>query len=116
MLRHCFWSAVSFRADCDVRIQMEKIHELKTRRGSGEQCGSRGPVRRHRWLGSTRRSFARALCQSRQGTHYCRLTFIRGNKNHAFGIEMLGTILLIILILILVGALPTWPYSASWGY
>jgi hypothetical protein len=29
---------------------------------------------------------------------------------------MLGTILLIILILILLGALPTWPYSAAWGY
>jgi hypothetical protein len=28
----------------------------------------------------------------------------------------MGTILLIILILLLVGALPTWPYSASWGY
>lgn len=28
----------------------------------------------------------------------------------------LGTILLIILILILLGALPTWPYSRSWGY
>ena len=29
---------------------------------------------------------------------------------------MLGTILLIILILMLVGALPTWPHSKSWGY
>jgi hypothetical protein len=28
----------------------------------------------------------------------------------------LGTLLLIVLILILVGAFPTWPYSASWGY
>jgi hypothetical protein len=28
----------------------------------------------------------------------------------------LGTILLIILILALVGALPAWPYSSSWGY
>ena len=28
---------------------------------------------------------------------------------------MLGTILLIILILILIGALPTWPYSSGWG-
>jgi hypothetical protein len=28
----------------------------------------------------------------------------------------LGTILLIILILILIGALPTWPHSRSWGY
>ena len=28
----------------------------------------------------------------------------------------MGTILLIILILILIGALPTWPHSRSWGY
>jgi len=29
---------------------------------------------------------------------------------------MLGTILLILLILLLVGALPTWPHSRSWSY
>jgi hypothetical protein len=29
---------------------------------------------------------------------------------------MLGTILLIVLILMLVGAFPTWPHSRSWGY
>jgi hypothetical protein len=29
---------------------------------------------------------------------------------------MLGTILIIILILVLLGALPTWPYSSGWGY
>lgn len=28
----------------------------------------------------------------------------------------LGTILLIVLILVLIGALPTWPYSSGWGY
>jgi hypothetical protein len=28
----------------------------------------------------------------------------------------IGTILLIILVLFLVGALPTWPHSANWGY
>jgi len=28
----------------------------------------------------------------------------------------LGTLLLIILILMLVGALPTWPHSRKWGY
>jgi len=28
----------------------------------------------------------------------------------------IGTILLVLLILILVGALPTWPYSSGWGY
>ena len=27
-----------------------------------------------------------------------------------------GTILLIILILILIGAIPAWPYSRGWGY
>jgi Protein of unknown function (DUF3309) len=29
---------------------------------------------------------------------------------------MLGTILIVLLILMLVGSLPTWPYSRSWGY
>jgi len=29
---------------------------------------------------------------------------------------MVRTLLLIILILLLIGALPTWPYSHSWGY
>ena len=28
----------------------------------------------------------------------------------------LGTILLIVLILLLIGVLPTWPHSSSWGY
>ena len=28
----------------------------------------------------------------------------------------MSTILLVILILLLVGALPTWPYSSGWGY
>ena len=29
---------------------------------------------------------------------------------------MLSTILIVVLILLLVGALPTWPYSTNWGY
>jgi hypothetical protein len=29
---------------------------------------------------------------------------------------MLGTILLILLVLLLIGALPTWPHSKAWGY
>lgn len=28
----------------------------------------------------------------------------------------LGTILLIVLILMLIGAIPSWPHSRSWGY
>jgi hypothetical protein len=29
---------------------------------------------------------------------------------------MLGTIVLVILILMLLGAIPTWPHSKNWGY
>jgi hypothetical protein len=38
-----------------------------------------------------------------------RVGFERGNV-------MLGTILIVILILLLIGALPSWPYSTGWGY
>jgi len=31
-------------------------------------------------------------------------------------IMSLGTILLIVLILLLIGAIPSWPHSRSWGY
>lgn len=29
---------------------------------------------------------------------------------------MLGTILVVVLVLILIGSLPSWPYSSGWGY
>lgn len=29
---------------------------------------------------------------------------------------MLGTVLIIVLLLMLIGALPTWPHSREWGY
>lgn len=32
------------------------------------------------------------------------------------GTHMLGTILIVILLLALLGALPTWPHSRNWGY
>ena len=40
------------------------------------------------------------------------------NKNHKLeGVNMsLGTILIILLILALIGVMPTWGYSTSWGY
>jgi Protein of unknown function (DUF3309) len=41
----------------------------------------------------------------------------RGDQNNAREKTMsLGTILLIVLILMLVGVLPTWPHARSWGY
>ena len=30
--------------------------------------------------------------------------------------DIMNTVLLVVLILLLVGALPTWPHSANWGY
>ena len=37
--------------------------------------------------------------------------------NNLGGLDMsLGTILLIVLILALVGVIPTWPHSRGWGY
>ena len=29
---------------------------------------------------------------------------------------MLGTVVVVVLVLLLIGALPTWPHSRSWGY
>jgi hypothetical protein len=34
----------------------------------------------------------------------------------AEALHMLGTILLIVVILLLLGSVPRWPYSANWGY
>jgi hypothetical protein len=39
-----------------------------------------------------------------------------GIAEERFAVMSLGTILLIILIVILLGAFPTWPYSSGWGY
>jgi hypothetical protein len=39
----------------------------------------------------------------------------RGRVHEETGMT-LGTVLLIVLILLLIGAIPTWPYSSGWGY
>ena len=36
--------------------------------------------------------------------------------NELWGATMLGTVLVIILILLLIGAIPTWGHSSGWGY
>jgi hypothetical protein len=40
----------------------------------------------------------------------------RLDELHKEIVMSLGTILLIVLVLMLVGAVPTWPHSRSWGY
>jgi Protein of unknown function (DUF3309) len=39
-----------------------------------------------------------------------------GTTSHRPGSDPVSTLLAIILIILLIGALPSWPYSASWGY
>ena len=39
-----------------------------------------------------------------------------GAKDNKESIMSLGTILLVVLILMLVGVLPVWPHASSWGY
>ena len=53
--------------------------------------------------------------RSANGTLRSAATFRFGRAKEE-ATTMLGTILIIILILLLIGALPTWPYSTGWGY
>ena len=46
----------------------------------------------------------------------CRVPNVEASNNHRSETMTLGTILLIVLILMLIGALPSWPHSRSWGY
>ena len=39
-----------------------------------------------------------------------------GLRVNSKGIFMVGTVLVVLLVLLLLGALPTWPHSKSWGY
>jgi len=38
------------------------------------------------------------------------------SQSYLKGDNMLGTVLIVLLILLLIGAFPSWPHSASWGY
>jgi hypothetical protein len=57
------------------------------------------------------------ICECRQRNFCAKPTFVCVRlstwKNAR---QPMSTILIIILILLLVGALPTWPYSSGWGY
>jgi hypothetical protein len=46
----------------------------------------------------------------------CRTGRRSGGPLHKGKIMSIGTILLIVLILMLIGVLPTWPHARSWGY
>jgi hypothetical protein len=69
-----------------------------------------------RLMAYSRRSVASLITSDLTGNWLLTQSVGSLNKNHVPGAVMLGTILLIILILILIGSLPTWPYSGGWGY
>jgi hypothetical protein len=56
------------------------------------------------------------------GTILCKLAFGSGRRHLSclragkVSIMPLGTIILVILILLLLGAIPSWPHSREWGY
>jgi hypothetical protein len=73
---------------------------------SAEMAGGHAPLR-NILRASTR------LCRLFQNSNYNRLPPNKGQRGRPV---FLGTILLIVLVLFLLGALPTWPYSTGWGY
>jgi hypothetical protein len=91
------------------RVRDIAAHQARTgrvlRRDSARGCA---PSPR---LGDSADSRASVELSRSCGVVHARPVWI-GREN----VQMLGTILLIILILLLIGALPTWPYSRGWGY
>jgi hypothetical protein len=57
-----------------------------------------------------------AIPQKGSARNFFALTTVCFPVGQKRGNVMLSTILIIVLILLLIGALPTWPYSAGWGY
>jgi hypothetical protein len=45
-----------------------------------------------------------------------RTTAQRVSRRFAEELNMLSTVLIVLLVLLLLGAIPTWPYSRDWGY
>ncbi len=57
--------------------------------------------------------FLHVLCASEQMWTGERPRF---NPSFQMGLDMLRTVLLVLVILMLLGAIPTWPHSREWGY
>jgi hypothetical protein len=58
----------------------------------------------------------RTACRRASGFHDAGLQKKPTKRQTARVIWVMRTILLIILIIVLLGALPAWPYSTGWGY
>jgi hypothetical protein len=67
-------------------------------------------------MGFAQQKYRYCLSQVGVRRRHCVAVVKAGPINQAEVINMLGTILLIVLILLLIGALPSWPHSRAWGY
>jgi hypothetical protein len=68
------------------------------------------------WCGDPTASVNSRIFSKPDGELQRRATVSKSSNQQCERAAMLGTILLIILILLLIGALPTWGYSGGWGY
>jgi hypothetical protein len=83
---------------------------LRTRRNPPLSC-------KEQVIGTKKRSI-RLTIPFIASTHNCtRVTrgYMRASSTLS-GVKIMGTILLVILILVLIGAFPSWPHSRNWGY
>src|SRR5690606_14115352 len=67
-------------------------------------------------LSESRRIAASVPVDCRRRGNFPRRPRIQGQSTDGGSAVALSTILIILLILILVGAIPAWPYSRNWGY
>ena len=90
---------------------------IKTEKKAGKpQKPSRSPCgRRVKAKNPSNERRDRTRLHSEHGTLRIEYALIDQCKLNSGGQMSLGTILLIILVLLLIGALPSWPYSAQWG-
>jgi hypothetical protein len=114
----CFRVRIAFRADA-AREAFDLVAALSPPLRPPGRMGSRVDS-----TGGTTRHFSFRTGMNRFCTgwhakcHSFSWLFVRQRITSRFCEEtsMLGTILLIVLVLMLLGALPTWPHSRSWGY
>jgi Protein of unknown function (DUF3309) len=68
----------------------------------------------YRYQAGREKRLSSLLSADALGTGKC--IIVKPNTILSGAVMSLGTILIIVLILLLIGALPTWPHSRGWGY
>jgi hypothetical protein len=106
----------------DGRLPYDSMPRFRGSPGHGERCDACDrPISMDQLamagvskvVNNTRSPFSFTSCASSYGiTRGASVGPTHGGRN----VMSTTTILIVILVLILIGALPTWPYSSGWGY